>query len=408
MIIRDVSDKQLDILEYSDSRWNISSGAVRSGKTVGGFLLLPLRMTTLPPGNCLLIGKTERTLKRNILNPLREIYGKKRVSYPFGDGEIKLFGRHCYIVGANDERAVTKIQGLGLVYAYGDEITTWPESFFNMLKSRLSEPGAMFDGSCNPEGPFHWLKVGFLDKAEEYGIRHFEFKLDDNPFLSREFVEALKREYTGVWYDRYVEGKWVLADGIIYDMFDKQLHVIERIPEQIRSYYVAADYGTTNPTAFGLYGIGASGTVYKEREYYWDPAIEGKQKTDSEFSDAMAAFIGNIVPRAIIVDPSAESFQLQLKRDGFRNVINADNSVLDGIRTQSRMLTTGRYKVLERCKQTIADYGAYVWDSKAQERGEDKPIKKFDHTKDEERYLLHTLFGTERSVRTMSKRGLGL
>ena len=191
-------------------------------------------------------------------------------------------------------------------------------------------------------------------------------------------------------------------------MFDKQLHVIERIPEQIRSYYVAADYGTTNPTAFGLYGLGASGTVYKEREYYWDPAIEGKQKTDSEFSDAMAAFIGNIVPRAIIVDPSAESFQLQLKRDGFRNVINADNSVLDGIRTQSRMLTTGRYKVLERCKQTIADYGAYVWDSKAQERGEDKPIKKFDHTKDEERYLLHTLFGTERSVRTMSKRSLGL
>ncbi len=408
MIIRDVSDKQLDVLEYSDSRWNISSGAVRSGKTVGGFLLLPLRMTTLPPGNCLLIGKTERTLKRNVLNPLREIYGKKRVSAPFGDGEIKLFGRHCYIVGANDERAVTKIQGLGLVYAYGDEITTWPESFFNMLKSRLSEPGAMFDGSCNPEGPFHWLKVGFLDKAEEYGIRHFKFKLDDNPFLSREFVEALKREYTGVWYDRYVEGKWVLADGIIYDMFDKQLHVIERIPEQIRSYYVAVDYGTTNPTAFGLYALGASGTVYKEREYYWDPANEGKQKTDSEFSDAMAAFIGNIVPRAIIVDPSAESFQLQLKRDGFRNVINADNSVLDGIRTQSRMLTTGRYKVLERCKQTIADYGAYVWDSKAQERGEDKPIEKFDHTKDEERYLLHTLFGTERSIRTMSKRGLGL
>jgi len=408
MIIRDVSDKQLDVLEYSDSRWNISSGAVRSGKTVSGFLLLPNRMKTLPRGNCLLIGKTERTLKRNVLNPLREIYGRKRVSDPFGDGEIKLFGRHCYIVGANDERAVTKIQGMGLVYAYGDEITTWPESFFNMLKSRLSEPGAMFDGSCNPEGPFHWLKVGFLDKAEDYGIRHFEFKLDDNPFLSREFVEALKREYTGVWYDRYVEGKWVLADGIIYDMFDKQLHVINRVPERIRAYYVAADYGTTNPTAFGLYGIGESRTVYKVKEYYWDPANEGKQKTDSEFSVAMDGFLGTLVPRAIIVDPSAESFQLQLKRDGFRNVINANNSVLDGIRTQSRMLSTGRYKILSCCKQTIADYGAYVWDSKAQERGDDKPIKKFDHTKDEERYLLHTLFGTEQAVGTMSKRGLGL
>ncbi len=408
MLIRDVSDKQLDVLEYSDSRWNISSGAVRSGKTVGGFLLLPIRMTTLPPGNCLLIGKTERTLKRNVLNPLREIYGRRRVSFPFGDGEIKLFGRHCYIVGANDERAVTKIQGMGLVYAYGDEVTTWPESFFDMLKSRLSEPGAMFDGSCNPEGPYHWLKSGFLDKADDYGIRHFEFKLDDNPFLSKDFVEALKKEYTGVWYDRYIDGKWVLADGIIYDMFDEQIHVIDRVPERIRHYYVAADYGTTNPTAFGLYGLGVSGTVYKVKEYYWDPSVRGRQKTDSDFSAAMGAFLGNVVPRAIIVDPSAESFQLQLKRDRFRNVMNANNSVLDGIRTQGRMLSTGRYKILSRCKQTIADYGAYVWDSKAQERGDDKPVEKFDHTKDEERYLLHTLFGTERSVRTMSKRGLGL
>lgn len=408
MLIRDVSDKQLDVLEYSDSRWNISSGAVRSGKTVGGFLLLPIRMTTLPPGNCLLIGKTERTLKRNVLNPLREIYGRRRVSFPFGDGEIKLFGRHCYIVGANDERAVTKIQGMGLVYAYGDEVTTWPESFFDMLKSRLSEPGAMFDGSCNPDGPYHWLKSGFLDKADDYGIRHFEFKLDDNPFLSKDFVEALKKEYTGVWYDRYIDGKWVLADGIIYDMFDEQIHVIDRVPERIRHYYAAADYGTTNPSAFGLYGLGVSGTVYKVKEYYWDPSVRGRQKTDSDFSAAMGAFLGNVVPRAIIVDPSAESFQLQLKRDRFRNVMNANNSVLDGIRTQGRMLSTGRYKILSRCKQTIADYGAYVWDSKAEERGDDKPVEKFDHTKDEERYLLHTLFGTEQSVRTMSKRGLGL
>lgn len=408
MIITDVSEKQLDVIEYSDARWNISSGAVRSGKTISGFLLLPIRMKTLPPGNCLLIGKTERTLKRNVINPLREIFGINRVSAPFGDGEIKLFGRHCYIVGANDERAVTKIQGMGLVYAYGDEITTWPESFFNMLKSRLSEPGAVFDGTCNPEGPFHWLKVGFLDKSDYYGIRHFEFKIDDNPFLSPDFVAALKREYTGVWYDRYIEGKWVLADGIIYDMFDQQIHVIDSVPEQIEKYYVSADYGTTNPTAFGLYGIGKSGTVYKVKEYYWDPAVKGKQKTDSEFSEAMAGFIGNLVPRAIIVDPSAESFQLQLKRDGFRNVMNANNSVLDGIRTQSRMLSTGKYKILSQCKQTIADYGAYVWDSKAQERGDDKPLKKFDHTKDEERYLLHTLFGTTQPIGTIKKRGLGL
>jgi hypothetical protein len=136
MMIRGISERQLDVYEQSTARWNISSGAVRSGKTLAGVFLLPKRMKSLPRGNCLLIGKTERTLKRNVLNPLREFYGRNRVSDPFGDGEITLFGRHCYIVGANDERAVTKIQGLGLVYAYGDEITTWPESFFQMLKSR--------------------------------------------------------------------------------------------------------------------------------------------------------------------------------------------------------------------------------------------------------------------------------
>ncbi len=408
MQLTDISEKQLDVVAFSDARWNISSGAVRSGKTRSTFFIIPQRMRRLPKGNCLLIGKTERTLRRNIINPLRAIYGRRRISDPYGDGEINLFGRHCYMVGANDERAVTKIQGLGIVYAYGDEITTWPESFFQMLKSRLSDPGACFDGTCNPEGPYHWLKKGFLDKSHEFGIRHFEFKLDDNPFLSKDFVKALKMEYTGMWYQRYIEGLWVLAEGIIYNMFNPQLHVIHQRPEQIREVYASIDYGTTNPTSFGLYMVGVNGSIWKEREYYHNPLEMGYQKTDNEFSNDLRAFLGNIRPRAIIVDPSAESFQLQLKRDGFFNVVDANNAVLDGIRTQARLLQTGKYKIMRNCTQTIEDYGAYVWDPKAQKKGEDEPVKQNDHTKDEERYFLHTVFGVSNPIQTMSKRRLGL
>ncbi|HQE50556.1 MAG TPA: PBSX family phage terminase large subunit, partial [Fervidobacterium sp.] len=246
--------KQAKVINEAHARWNILSGAVRSGKTYGSFFLLPLRVAEQGEGNFLLVGKTERTLKRNIIDPLRELYGPTKVSQVYGDGLVDLFGRKCYIVGANDERAVTKIQGIGLVYAYGDEVTTWPESFFEMLKSRLDKPGAKFDGTCNPGSPQHWLKK-FIDTADKKWLKHFHFQLDDNPFLDTDFVEALKTEYTGVWYQRYILGQWVVAEGIVYDMFDATRHVTDDIPN-IKKYWVGVDYGTSNATAFILLGLG--------------------------------------------------------------------------------------------------------------------------------------------------------
>ena len=390
------SKKQKRVLREAKTRWNIMSGAVRSGKTYGSYYLLPLRVKFQRKGDFLLIGKTERTLKRNVLNPMRELYGDNSISHVYGDGEINIFGRHAYLVGANDERAVTKIQGMGLVYAYGDEVPTWPESFFQMLKSRLSEPGAKFDGTCNPEGPYHWLK-NFIDTADN--ICHWHFHIDDNPYLDPDFVSALKNEYTGLWYKRYIQGLWVLAEGVVYDMWDEEKHVIDELPEA-KEHYVSIDYGTGNPTAFGLYGV-RSGRAWKEKEYFYDHTQHGKQKTDAEFSQDLKKFLGGVQPKFIIVDPSALSFKTQIRRDGFKNVKDANNAVVDGIRTQATMLQSGRYKVHRSCKETIREYSAYVWDTKAQQQGEDKPMKQNDHTKDEERYFLHTIFGKQGTLKAV-------
>jgi len=394
-LINDLSPKQIKVLKEATSRWNVLSGAVRSGKTFASYFLLPYRVKNQGHGNFMLVGKTERTLRRNVIDPLRELFGEGNISNIYGDGLVDLFGRKAYVVGANDERAVTKIQGIGLVYCLGDEVTTWPESFFQMLKSRLDKPGAKFDGTCNPESPYHWFKE-FLD-SESLDIKHWHFRLDDNPFLDPHFVESLKQEYTGLWYKRYIEGLWVMAEGVIYDMWDEDKHVIDEPPVEPTGHYISIDYGTGNPTAFGLYGVRGS-MAWKEKEYFYDHSKHGKQKTDAEYSEDLKKFLDDIKPKAIIVDPSALSFKTQLKKDGFSNVKDADNSVIDGIRTQATMLQQGRYFIMRNCRETIREYSGYVWDVKAQGRGEDKPLKQNDHTKDEERYFLHTIFGKQKAI----------
>ena len=390
-----LSCKQAKVIREAKARWNILSGAVRSGKTYGSFFLLPFRIAEQGEGNFLLIGKTERTLKRNIIDPLRELYTPQCVSQVYGDGLVDIFGRRCYVVGANDERAVTKIQGIGLVYAYGDEVTTWPESFFEMLKSRLDKPGAKFDGTCNPGPPQHWLKK-FIDTTDERWLKHFHFQLDDNPFLDPNFVEALKTEYTGVWYQRYILGQWVVAEGIVYDMFDAARHVTDDIPN-IKKYWVGVDYGTSNATAFILLGLGTDNRLYVLREYRHEAGAElARSKTDIQYAEDFVNWLGNIRPEWIFIDPSAKSFRLALWQMRFKypalsKVAQADNTVLDGIRKVSSLLSAEKLFVHKSCKGLLEEFTSYAWDPKAQERGEDKPIKEFDHSLDALRYAINGL-----------------
>jgi PBSX family phage terminase large subunit len=388
-----LSYKQAKVIHNAHALWNILSGAVRSGKTYGSFFLLPSRTIEQGEGNFLLVGKTERTLKRNVIDPLRELYGPDCVSQVYGDGLVDIFGRKCYVVGANDERAVTKIQGIGLVYAYGDEVTTWPESFFEMLKSRLDKPGAKFDGTCNPGSPHHWLKQ-FIDTTDGRWLKHFHFQLDDNPFLDQDFVEALKTEYTGVWFQRYVLGQWVIAEGVVYDMFDAARHVTADIPS-IKKYWVGVDYGTSNATAFVLLGVGSDNRLYALREYRHEAGSDlARSKTDAQYAEDFVNWLGDIKPEWIFIDPSAKSFRLTLwnlrgKYPALFKVAAANNEVLDGIRKISSLLSAEKLFIHKSCKGLQEEFASYAWDPKAQERGEDKPIKEHDHSLDALRYAIN-------------------
>ncbi len=368
---------------------------MRSGKTVASILRWLDFIENGPPGELLMVGKTERTLKRNILDPIAELLDEDDFRLSTGKGEATILGRRVYLAGANDERSENKIRGLTLVGAYGDEITLWPESFFTMLLSRLSLPGAAFFGTTNPDSPFHWLKKKYLDRAEELRLRHWSFGLEDNPTLPVEYVEALKREYTGLWYRRFILGQWALAEGVVYDMFDPAHHVVKTLPP-IKRHWVGIDYGTTNPTVFLLVGEGEDDCLYVTREWRWDSAAKGRRLTDQQLSAEYRRWIGNVTPQRVFVDPSAASFITQLYHDGVRGITPADNAVVDGIQDVSTLLGARRLRIHESCTGLIEEMGNYVWDTKAQERGEDTPIKQNDHGPDALRYAIRGLRKTWR------------
>ena len=213
-----LSEKQRAYLTGAVHRWNVKVGATRSGKTYCDYFTIPKRIRAAGnDGIIVLIGYTVATLCRNILDPMRAIWGETLVGRVSSSDTVQLFGRTCWLIGASRALQASKLQGTGIAYCYGDEITTWDEEVFHMLKSRLDRSGSCFDGTCNPAGPTHWFKR-FLDSGAD--VFQQVYTIDDNPFLSSEFVAALKREYAGtVYYDRYILGKWTAAEGAIYRCF---------------------------------------------------------------------------------------------------------------------------------------------------------------------------------------------
>lgn len=391
-----LSPKQRWSIREANKRINLWEGSVRSSKTWASLFAWIRYIGHAPDGDLLMTGKTDRALYRNVIKPMQNFLGSD-FKYWQGRGEASLWGRTIHIVGANDERSEGKIRGMTCAGAYGDEVSLWPQSFFKMMLSRMSMEGSQFFGTTNPDSPYHWLKTDFIDRVTELDMASFHFLIDDNPFLPKSYIENLKNEYIGLWYKRFILGLWVIAEGAIYDFWNEKIHCIKRRPIA-KNWYCSIDYGTGNPTGFGLFGYNPNSMprIWLDREYFYDARAVGRSKTDSEFSADLKEFLGDIVPKKIIVDPSALSFKTQLKRDGFLFVQDANNDVLDGIRTQARLLKNGTYAVGDDCEHTKKEYGGYVWDERAQKRGEDKPIKENDHTKDFERYMLHTVFGDKK------------
>lgn len=378
----DFSDKQMEYWHNANHRWNIKQGATRSGKTFLDYYLIPKRILSCTgSGLIVLLGNTKGTLNRNILEPMRSIWGKELVGELSNDNTVMMFGKKVHTLGADKVSQVQKLQGAGIEYCYGDEVTTWCEDVFNMLKSRLDKPNSLFDGTCNPDSPNHWLKK-FLDSDADIFLQHYT--IDDNPFNSAEFVANLKKEYWGtVYYDRFILGEWAAAEGLVYPMFSPQKHIVSLDEDPNGEYYISVDYGTVNPTSMGLWCKKGKEAI-RVREFYYDSKKSLKQLTDEEYYQELCNLAKGHDIRYVIVDPSAASFITTIRRHARFSVKKADNRVIDGIRLCATLLSSNSIKFSDQCTDLIREFGAYCWDS---ESVEDQVIKKNDHAMDEMRYF---------------------
>lgn len=377
---------------YRDRDMVIADGAIRSGKTIAmicGFFLWSLG--SFPEGETfILAGKTIGALKKNVIKPALQILTAWGLPYHYvssGDEARLEVGQNVYyLYDAHNERSQDRLQGLTAAGALADEVALFPHTFVEQMIARCSAAGARIWLNCNPENPQHFVKTELIDKAEEKGIYHLHFLMDDNLALSPRVKARYERNFTGVFYRRFVLGEWCQAEGLIYAAFDPALHVVSELPERGR-WFISIDYGTVNPFSAGLWCLTGKKAV-RVAEYYFDSRREHRQHTDAEYYTALEELAGKHVIEAVVVDPSAASFIELIRRKGRFAVRKAKNEVLDGIRLTARLLGEGKLQIGAGCKDAIREFGLYVWDDKAPE---DRPLKTNDHAMDEIRYFCATI-----------------
>lgn len=394
----------------------IADGTIRSGKTVSMSLSFVLwAMCSFNGQNFAMCGKTIGSFRRNVLFWLKLMLRSRgyRVTDHRADNLVVIsrgsVENYFYIFGGKDERSQDLIQGITLAGVFFDEVALMPESFVNQATGRCSVDGSKYWFNCNPDGPYHWFKQNWIDKQKEKHLLYLHFTMDDNLSLSEKVKARYRSMYTGVFYRRYILGLWAMAEGVIYDMFSEEHHVAD--PETFRdslldgNRYVSCDYGTQNATVFLLWNQGTDGIWYCTREYYYSGREEGQQKTDAEYADDLESWLSGTDINAVIVDPAAASFIAELKKRGYR-VIKAKNDVADGIRLVATKLNLLKIVFSNVCQNTIKEFASYIWDAKAAEHGEDKPVKQYDHAMDAVRYFVYTILGERPRLNRKVKGGI--
>ena len=394
MKIEKMSEKQLQIFDFivSDDLYLICDGAVRSGKTVfmsAAFVIWAMQYYDRT--NFAICGKTVQSAERNVLKPLQE-----NESLPYTmtyKVSTKVLTVRCgakenyfYIFGGKDESSYMLIQGITLAGVLFDEVALMPRSFVEQALSRaisFEKPKYWFN--CNPESPQHYFYKEWLENQKE-GTTHLHFLLEDNPILTPQMIERTKAMYSGVFYDRYIRGLWVMAEGIIYPVFSKDTTVAPTIDRKYSRYVISMDYGIQNPTAMLLWGL-CDGVWYQVDEFYHSGRETLRQKTDQEYYEDLERLAGDRAVDCLIVDPSATSFIALVKQKRRFRVKKAVNDVIDGIQKTASALKTGKIKVNDCCNRTINEYGLYSWEP----GGEDRPIKDNDHAMDATRYFVNTM-----------------
>ena len=380
-----ITQKQQEYLKTPAKRINLLEGSVRSGKTWISLVQWALFVASRPEGEeFLMVGRTLTTLRRNCLGLLQEL--EPTFTYSVGQKRGRLYGKTIWLEGAYNEKSENAIRGMTLAGAYMDELTLIPEGFYFMCLSRLSLPGAKLFATTNPGSPMNYVYTKIIQN-DEVDKQVAKFLISDNTFLDPEYVRQLEMEYTGVFYQRYFLGEWVLAEGLVYPMFSKERHIVERVPECDR-YMVSMDYGTENPTAMLLWGH-CNGVWYAVKEYYHSGRDSNNQKTDQQYCDELERLCEGYRIERVYIDPSAASFITAVRQRGKYTVQKAKNGVIDGIRHTASMLDDGRILVHESCKSLIREFGLYSWDDRAQT---DTVIKENDHAMDAMRYFVETSY----------------
>ena len=388
-----LSPKQADIFKFifSDDYALICDGAVRSGKTtvmISAFVIWA--MENFDKTNFGICGKTVQSAERNVLKPLQQNEDLPyTMTYKVSTRVLTVkCGKKTnwfYLFGGKDESSYMLIQGITLAGVFFDEVALMPRSFVEQAMTRtISYENAKYFFNCNPESPNHYFYRNWLENPRE-GTQHLHFQLEDNPTLSEKQIAQTKEKYTGVFYDRYILGLWVLAEGLIYPMFNDSC-ISETVPRDYSEYIVSMDYGIQNPTAMILWGK-YDGVWYAVKEFYHSGRETGQQRTDQQYYDELDALAGDLPVRKLIIDPSATSFIALCNQKKRFHVWKANNDVVDGIQHTASCLQDGTIKINSCCKRTIQEFGLYSWDDKA---GEDKPIKENDHAMDAVRYFVNT------------------
>lgn len=400
------SKKQLTALSwwnrnspYNDKDAIICDGAVRSGKTTCmsiGFIAWSF--ASFSETDFALCGKTVTSLRRNVVTPLLPVL--KRFGFNCKEVmtrnyiEISLGKRknRYYLFGGKDESSASLIQGVTLGGVLLDEAALMPRSFVEQALARCSLEGAKFWFNCNPENPQHWFYTEWIQKCNEKNALYLHFTMKDNPSLSKKVIARYENLYSGAFYERFVLGKWVAADGLVYPEAANGRYTLAPPDEETLRYYVSCDYGTVNPTSMGLWGLHGDGVWYREKESYFSSRREGFQKTDEEYYGDLCTLCEGVEIAGVIVDPSAASFIECIRRHGRFRVIKADNDVIGGIRKVSDALRGSLIRICPSCKDALREFSLYRWDNS---KGRDAPVKENDHAMDDIRYFVSSVLYKE-------------
>lgn len=394
------SPKQLEFIVNSIKRWNLAHGPVSSGKTVGTLFRFMQAAHECPDSQIYMFGFSSSTIYENCVRLIMES-PEFSTFRPFcnwmpGKGELRYKDKTIIIIGAKDEGSIGRIQGKTISIAYCDEMTLYPENVIDMIATRLRQPHSIGIASMNPKHPDHKLKK-WIDAAEKGDPNYYalQFMIDDNPFLPQGYKEMLQTSLTGLFYKRNYLGLWCLAEGAIFDFWDRDIYVSKKIPAPATYWIAGVDFGMSNATACVLIGVSTGFhtqtgmQMWVEDEYYWDIKQKGRQKLVSELCEDIQEFLGQYTVKNVYIDPSAAALRAELNRKGIHTV-DANNDVENGIAIMTTMVRDGKCLVMDKCKNLIREIEGYCWDTKAAERGEDRPIKQADHLLDCLRYCLAT------------------